>query len=134
VPAHLTLFHHLPPSIADELHRRLRAETAGVSPPPARITGLLDLGGGVAFRVQCDALDAVRARLAAAFTGLLTPQDAAGWRSHVTVQNKVARPLAIALKTELSALPLPRPLRLAGLASWRYLGGPWERLHTCRFG
>jgi hypothetical protein len=134
VPAHLTLFHHLPPSVGDELHRRLKAEAADMPVPAARITGLLDLDGGVALRVQSDGLAMLRARLAEAFAGLLMPQDQAGWRPHVTIQNKVDRAIAKALHAELSAtLRLPRPLAIGGVASWRYLGGSWERLRVYRF-
>ena len=50
----------------------------------------MDLGGGVAFRVVSDELDAIRDDIADHFHGLLCAQDAAGWRPHVTIQNKVA--------------------------------------------
>ena len=46
VPAHLTLFHQLPPSLAPELSDRL-ALAAAAPPPPATITGLMDLGEGM---------------------------------------------------------------------------------------
>lgn len=132
--AHLTLFHHLPPGIADELDRRLRAETRGVPPPPARLAGLVSLGGGVAYRVESAALAAIRERLAESFGPVLTPQDAAGWRPHVTVQNKV--PPAIARETQamLARDFAPRPLAIAGLASWFYRGGPWQPIRQFRFG
>ena len=130
----MTLFHHLPPSLGDELHQRLRREAVGVPAPGARIIGLLDLGGGVALRVQSDGLAAIRARLAETFTGLMTPQDSAGWRPHVTIQNKVDRAKAVALRVSLAAtLHVPRPVTIVGLASWRYLGGPWERIGAYRF-
>jgi len=87
--AHLTMFHHLPPSLEDELKRRLAEMTRGASPPEARVAGLISLGQGVAFRIESPALLAIRAELADTFAGLLTPQDRAGWRPHVTVQNKV---------------------------------------------
>lgn len=133
VPAHLTLFGHLPPSLADELKRRLSAETRGTKAPPARIGGLLDLDGGVAFRIESPGLEEIRDRLADAFAPLLMPQDRAGWRPHITIQNKVAPKEARALFGELSAGFRPRPLAISGLASWRYLGGPWEPLSEHRF-
>jgi hypothetical protein len=132
--AHLTMFHHLPPSVAGEVKRRLAEETRGVSAPEARLAGPFSLGRGVAYRIDSPELAAVRARLAEAFDGLLTPQDQAGWRAHVTVQNKVEPATAKALLTELSHGFSPRPLRVAGLASWWYRGGPWEPLSTHRFG
>jgi 2'-5' RNA ligase len=132
VPAHLTLFHHLSPSLDAELRERLGALSQAET-PPARITGIMDLGKGTAFRVESEALEQIRAELADAFRGMLTPQDQAPWRAHVTVQNKVERRDAIALQRELAATQFPRPLRIHGLASWRYLGGPWEPVRTYPF-
>lgn len=124
MPAHLTLFHQLPPSLAPELRDRLAA-AARTAPPEATVTGLIDLGRGTALRVRSDGLAAIRADLAEAFRGLLTPQDAQGWRAHVTIQNKVVPAEAKALRVRLEQDFAPRPLRIAGLALWQYLGGPW---------
>ena len=54
--AHCTLFHHLPPSAADELKHRLTQETRGVRAPEARVAGLMSLGRGVAYRIEAPAL------------------------------------------------------------------------------
>jgi 2'-5' RNA ligase len=132
VPAHLTLFHHLPPSLADELRDQLKAEVRAGS-PAARLVGLQHLGRGVAFRVESPELVAIRERLADHFGGMLTPQDQAPWRPHITVQNKVEPKVAKALLAELEASFVPSPLRIAGLTSWWYRGGPWERLSEHRF-
>ena len=126
--AHLTMFHHLPPSLADEVKRRLTQETRGVRAPEARLAGPFSLGRGVAYRIDSAELAAIRARLAEAFAGLLTPQDQAGWRAHVTVQNKVATAEAKALLAELQAGFVARPVKIAALAAWWYRGGPWEPL------
>lgn len=125
--AHLTIFHALPPSAETEAQRRL-AEAAKAPPPPARIAGLMDLGGGVAFRIVSDELDAIREDLAATFEGLLSAQDAQGWRPHVTIQNKVAPKVARALLAEVERGFEPRSLAIRGLGLHRYLGGPWEQL------
>ncbi len=114
--AHLTMFHHLPPSVADGLMEVLKAEVRAAR-PAARVAGLINLGGGVAYRIESDELAEIRARLADVFAGCLTPQDAAGWRPHVTVQNKVPSSVARALLAELSANFTPRPLVIAGLAA-----------------
>ncbi|WNO52601.1 2'-5' RNA ligase family protein [Stakelama saccharophila] len=131
--AHLTLFHHLPPSLSPELDRRLAQVTRGVPAPGARLAGLIDLGRGVAFRIESPGLDDVRAALADAFLPLLTPQDSVGWRPHVTIQNKVAPREARSLKAELERGFRPRDVRLAGLASWSYRGGPWEAIKAYKF-
>ena len=129
VPAHLTMFRHLPPSLEKELSARL-AEAAGAPPPRAAIAGIMDLGEGTALRVESEDLAAIRQRLADAFHGLLMPQDLAPWRPHITIQNKVAPRDAKRLQRALSATFGPRSLAIRALASWRYAGGPWQPLKT----
>ncbi|NYT39470.1 2'-5' RNA ligase family protein [Sphingomonas sp. R-74633] len=124
--AHLTLFHQLPPSVAEELKHRLSIETRGVRAPRARVTGLMSLGGGVAYRIEAPELVTIREGLVEAFAGLLTPQDAGRWRPHVTIQNKVRPVLAKTVLTALSRDFVAREVEIAGLASWHYRGGPWE--------
>nr|WP_277991124.1 2'-5' RNA ligase family protein [Sphingomonas panni] len=124
--AHCTMFHHLAPELGPELKQRLSGLTRAVSAPVARVGGLMNLGRGVAYRIESPDLESLRADLADAFASMLTPQDRAGWRPHVTIQNKVEPAAAKALLAELSAGFAPRPLKIAGLASWWYRGGPWE--------
>ncbi|WP_174279512.1 2'-5' RNA ligase family protein [Sphingomonas bacterium] len=131
--AHLTLFHHLPPSVADELKHRLVQETRGVPAPEASVGGLMSLGGGVAYRIEAPALTAIRNRLLDAFAGMLTPQDAGGWRPHVTIQNKVTPAVAKLLLAHLQRDFRPRRVEVAGLAAWWYRGGPWEPLSRHMF-
>ena len=130
--AHLTMFHHLPPSLEGEVRQRL-GEVARQGAVEARVAGLISLGGGVAYRIESPALEDVRGYLADVWAGLLTPQDRAPWRPHVTIQNKVAPEEARALLDTLKPGFRPRPLAIAGFASWWYRGGPWEPLsrHMC---
>ena len=123
--AHLTMFHAIPPMLDAELRQRLAGLAAELPPPRAEVTGLMNLGGGVAFRIVSDDLDAIRAELANAFRGHLTQQDSHGWRPHITVQNKVTAGEARALNDQLAATFEPRPLALTGLAFDHYDGGPW---------
>jgi 2'-5' RNA ligase superfamily protein len=133
VPVHLTIFHALPPSSEQEVRTRL-PRLVRSPPPAARIEGLMDLGGGVAFRVVSPDLDRIREELAADLHGLLGAQDSGGWRPHITIQNKVAPKVARALMQDFERQFEPRPLTIAGLGLHRYLGGPWERvaLHPFR--
>ncbi len=132
VPPHLTLFRQLPPSVESELSRRLAACAA--SPPPrAELAGVMDLGEGTALRVESEVLEEMRRDLAEALHGLLTPQDAAPWRPHDTIQNKLEPREARRLQRRLRAGFEPRPLRIRALATWRYLGGPWEPIRTYPF-
>jgi hypothetical protein len=132
VPAHLTIFHALPPSIEQEARARL-SRIVQRSPPKAQLAGLMDLGGGVAFRVVSDDLDSIRDELADAFHGMLGAQDSGGWRPHITIQNKVASKAARELRRALERDFIPRPLGISGLGLQRYLGGPWEPLSSYRF-
>ena len=132
VPAHLTLFHALPPSAEAEASRRL-ADLARESRPRAWIEGLMDMGGGVAFRVVSPDLDEMRDQIAESFHGCLSAQDSAGWRPHVTIQNKVPGKVAGALYETLKADFQPRPLSISGLGLHRYMDGPWRTLATWPF-
>jgi hypothetical protein len=133
VPAHLTLFHHLAPALAGELRQRLDGLTRGVAAPMAWIVGVIDLGNGVALRVESADLAAIRDDLAEALAAMLTPPDRTGWRPHVTIQNKIAPAEAKALRAQLAAGFARRPLAIAGLATWHYRDGPWEPLSRHMF-
>ena len=132
VPVHLTMFQGLPPSAVEEVKQQLSLHSAG-PPPPATIAGLMNLSSGVAFRVVSEQLDSIREAIAVHFHGLLCAPDAAGWRPHVTIQNKVAPKQAKALIDELTRGFNPRPLGIAGLSVHRYRGGPWETLASYKF-
>ena len=132
VPAHLTMLHALPPSAESELRARL-ARLVRQPRPAATIAGLMDLGGGIAFRVVSPELDRIREELAEELHGLLEARDSVGWRPHVTIQNKVAPKIARALKDSLERSLAPRPLAISGLAVHRYLDGPWEKLAAYPF-
>ena len=125
--AHLTMFHALPPSLEAEA-RGILKKSATAKPPNATIGGLINLGGGVAYRIESDALGDIRSAIAEHFHGALTAQDQSGWRPHVTIQNKVSSADAKALFDTLTSDFRPRPLAITGLALHRYLGGPWEPL------
>ncbi len=124
--AHLTMFHAIPHMLEEELRHRLAAIAGEYSPPRATISGLMNLGGGVAYRIVSDDLDAIRAELADAFRGHLTQQDHHGWRPHITIQNKVTSSAAIATLADLERGFAPRPLAITGLAYHHYEGGPWR--------
>jgi hypothetical protein len=132
LPAHLTMFYAMPPSAEGEVRASL-SRLASKSPPRASIEGLMDLGGGVAFRVASEDLDRLRRELAQSFHGLLSAQDSVGWRPHITIQNKVAPKFARALKAQLERDFRPRSLAISGLGLHRYLGGPWENLASYAF-
>lgn len=125
IPAHLTLFHHLPPE-PEAIAATLEEAAARTAPFPLRVTGLRFLGYGSAYGVRSPELTALRAELATGWRDRLTPQDAQGFNPHVTIQNKVASSRARALFQELDAAFEPFEAEATGLLLWRYRGGPWE--------
>lgn len=130
--AHLTMFHALPPFVEAELRRRL-AQVANRPAPRATLSGLRNLGSGVAYSVNSIDLEQVREELAAAFAGCLSAQDGQGWRAHVTIQNKVEPRVARELLAEKERDFRPRTVGIGGLALHRYRGGPWEFVQRWRF-
>lgn len=133
VDAHITLFHHLPPSHLPEIKSRLAALVQDYPAPVAHIRDVMLLGKGVAFRVDSPELLSLRAALADSFRGLLIPQDQAQPRLHITVQNKVEPPVAKALHAHLLDSFRPRPLAISGLSAHYYRGGPWEHIGRWSF-
>jgi 2'-5' RNA ligase len=134
IPAHVTLFHHLPGEEERGVVETLAAEVLAEGSMPVAVTGLRFTGRGVAYALESSRLSALRGRLAAAFAPWLTAQDRQGYRPHVTVQNKVSPEEARALHRELEAAFVPREIAGTGLLLWRYLGGPWEARGRFRFG
>jgi 2'-5' RNA ligase len=135
IPAHLTLFHHLPGGEHE-------GEVAGVvgdacrmyRPMTLRVTGLRFMGKGVAYTLESPELARLRGLLAEAWFGWLTGQDRQKFRPHVTVQNKVEPEVARALHERLSAEFAPFEAEGRGLLLWRYRGGPWEQVGEYPFG
>jgi 2'-5' RNA ligase len=134
IPAHVTLFHHLPGfdpgAIAADLAAALRTRT----PVILRATGLRFLGRGVAYAFDAPELTLLRNDLAARWAAFLTPQDRQPFRPHVTIQNKADPAEARGLKQRLEAEFQPFDVVGEGLLLWRYLGGPWEPLGDFPFG
>lgn len=134
IPAHLTMFHHLPGSEAEGVEESVRVAAAGQGMFEVSVTGLRSLGRGVAYTMASAPLVAVRAGLARHWHEHLTAQDRQGWRPHVTIQNKAGPGESKALLEVMQAAFVPFEVRARGLALWRYMGGPWEFVVRHEFG
>ena len=126
IPAHLTLFHHLPGAQSVLVRAHLAAACSRQAPVGVAVTGLRSLGRGVAYTLSSREIEALRPRLAAPWKDHLTAQDRQAWRPHVTVQNKVSPVESRALFERLSSEFVPFSATAMGVALWRYRGGPWE--------
>lgn len=101
--------------------------------PDARTSGIMDLDGGVAIRIDSPVLEAIRDDLAEDLRGLLTAQDTGRWAPHVTIQNKVEQRVARRLLHAMRESFEPRPIGITGLQLVRYVNGGWEFLASRRF-
>jgi 2'-5' RNA ligase len=133
IPAHATLFHHLPGAHREEIAAHLAQLCAGTPPVPIMAETVRFLGRGVAIVLASPPFERLRADLARHWSASLTPQDRQPFRPHVTVQNKVSAAEAQALYTRLQAEFVPFAAKGIGLCLWRYKGGPWEPLGKFRF-
>ena len=130
--AHVTLFHALPPSVEDEL-RQILADLAASPPPPARISGLMKLGGGTALAIDSPGMLELHSRIAERMHGLLTRQDAQPLKLHITIQNKVTAQSARELQDELGATLEARSFRFHGFDLFAYEDGLWRPLRSFAF-
>jgi hypothetical protein len=124
IPAHVSLFHQLPPGE----HGAISTVLAGAAlraAPVLRFGRLRRLGRGMAVDVEAPELAAAHRELARAFAAWLTPQDRQPFRPHVTLMNKATPAQAEAAFAELGAGWSGWEGRGEALLLWRYLGGPW---------
>ncbi|WP_375757816.1 2'-5' RNA ligase family protein [Corallococcus exercitus] len=132
IPAHVSLFHHLPASEQDAVEAALEVVTEWPA-PTLRFTKPRSLGRGMAVDVEAPGLAPVHRELSRAFAEWLTPQDRQPFRPHVTLMNKASVEEAKAALAELGAgwasFESPAP----ALLLWRYLGGPWELVRRFPF-
>lgn len=132
VPAHLTLFHHLPGAEQRRILADLRDLAAPLRPFGFSTTAPRFLGRGCALGISADPLVGLRDALAKTWSAWLTAQDRQKFQPHVTVQNKVAPGEARALCDDLQGTSVRG--EVVGLDLWIYRGGPWEASDRIRFG
>ena len=130
VPAHVTLFHHLPGDLAG-ITADISAGVKKQSPMQIKVSGLRNLGRGVAYQLESDDLVRLRKRFAETWAGWLTRQDQQPYKPHITIQNKVSPEVSKALFHKLQENFAEFEITGIGLDLWQYLGGPWE--HYRRF-
>ncbi|HEV2554452.1 MAG TPA: 2'-5' RNA ligase family protein [Bosea sp. (in: a-proteobacteria)] len=133
IPAHLTLFHHLPSDRHGEITDGLASVGARQAPFHLTVSSLRFLGQGTAYVIDSPELQRLRAEIAGRWSAHLTRQDAEGFRPHVTIQNKTAAATAKALFEKLSTSFEPFEVLTTGFLLWRYRGGPWEPAGEHRF-
>jgi 2'-5' RNA ligase len=127
--AHITLFHRLPPDvplITDTVEKfsRRKAFTLG-------ITGIKNMGNGVAFTVQPGETDEIHKGMRLAFDVYLTGKDRKKIWPHITIQNKVTAWKAQQTAEMLTSNFTPFSIEAIGFSLWKFNKGPW--LHVKDF-
>lgn len=129
--AHVTLFHALPHSVESEL-RDLLSELVRGPPVPARVTGLMKLGGGTAIAIDSPGMVELHGVIADRMHGLMTRQDAQPLRLHITIQNKVTGSEARALQEQLAPVLEHHAFDFAGFDLFAYEGA-WRPIRSFPF-
>ena len=132
--AHVTLFHRLPSESVVQITKDVTTIAASLSPFVLEVTGLRNLGRGVAYSLTSRELLRLREELAQSWSDWLTAQDRQRFAPHVTVQNKVTPEQAHETLSLLQTGFTRRTAEAVGLALWRYDGGPWHLLQVFPFG
>ena len=124
--AHVTLFHHLPGALIENVKQDLAQICSETDSFPLAFTRWRFLGKGTAMMIESEELLKLRARLAHLWNEHLTRQDKQKLQPHITVQNKVAPEAARELYEKLSADWQPTDGTAHGLSLWHYLGARWK--------
>ena len=133
IPAHLSLFHHLPGSDEPEIDAALAEAAASRAPIGLRFRTVKRMDRGMMIDVEAPGLASVHGRLTRAFAGWLTPQDKQPFRSHITIMNKAEREDAARAFTEVQAGWSPWDGVGDRLLLWEYRGGPWDAVASYPF-
>ena len=134
LPAHLTLFHHLPGRKIDLIDAALQGIVSRRPPFTLHAHRIVPFSQGFAIGTHSPALKPLRRNLAATFRADLTRQDQRDLRPHVTIQNKVESDRAKTDRHAFARAFAPFPITATGLDLWHYRGGPWEHATYYPFG
>lgn len=129
--AHITLFHHLPSS-GPFIHQQL-AEFARHTSIKLLVNEIRHLGNGVAYSIECEALQILHQRMQHTFMPWLNTKDQQRLWPHITIQNKATAYKAQQLFEKLSGDFTPFEITATGINTWLYLKGPWKAVETFPF-
>lgn len=131
--AHITLFHHLPSEEYLKIDEDIRQVIMHQKAFALRITEVVVMGNGVAYKLESEILQLMHRRLQQQWQPWLTSQDKQKLWPHITIQNKVAPATARLLQQQLQQEFKAFEITGTGLSIWEYNGGPWEFKNTYNF-
>ncbi|RFM25629.1 2'-5' RNA ligase family protein [Deminuibacter soli] len=122
--AHITLFHKLPSN--EPLIPQVLQQVAQRTAIALQVSGVSNMGTGVAYALVSAETQALHQQLQQAFEPWLVRQDRQRIWPHITIQNKVTAFKAQQLHTTLQETFQPFMIQATGIATWKYLKGPWR--------
>lgn len=131
--AHITLFHHLPGEMIDEISEYLVKIASEQNEFPLIFPRVRFLGKGTAIEIESTELILLRRKLAGEWNEFLTNQDKQKFQPHITIQNKVAPDEAKILFEETKNNWETKQGIAVGLQVWHYCNGPWELANEFKF-
>ncbi|CAN5721087.1 2'-5' RNA ligase family protein [soil metagenome] len=129
--AHLTLFHALPPD--EKIITQTLQALSSRGTIRLNITGLRNIGNGVAYTVASDELQIMHASMQRDFESFLIGKDRQKLWPHITVQNKVTAFKASKLLEQLIVKFVPFSIMAIGISTFFYDGGPWIPVDDYKF-
>ena len=126
IPAHLSLFHHLPGAEEAAIDAALAEAAQSTGPIDLQFRTPRKMDRGFLLTVDAPEAARVHARLAREFGPWLTPQDRQPFRSHITIMNKADREVAARAFRAFQATWSPWQGVGDRLLLWEYRGGPWD--------
>ncbi|PUZ21505.1 2'-5' RNA ligase superfamily protein [Chitinophaga costaii] len=132
VAAHLTLFHYLP-----ENQSVVRATLAAQAAMPVfdlEVTGLFNMGKGLAYTLQSNVLAQWHKNLQQSLAPWLIPRDRQPLWPHVTIQQRVTTYKATQLQRQLEQDFQPFTVQAMGICGWHYQQGAWTAAGAWAFG
>lgn len=132
VPAHISMYHALPPHQVDRISADLK-EATNIEAFTLRIAQVVSIGRGVMYGIESPELLKLHQELSAKWIEWLIPQDRQKYKPHIVVQNKVEPSIARETYTKLSEEFSPSEAMAESVVLWLYRGGPWEELYQFPF-
>jgi 2'-5' RNA ligase len=129
--AHITLFHCLPND--EHLIDSTLQQLSQANPLTIDVTGLKNMGNGVAFELYCPKLLQLHQTMQQSFDPWLIRKDRQPLWPHITVQNKVTAFKAERTFHELQQDFKSFQIKGVGFSTWHYLKGPWQHVKDYPF-
>lgn len=124
--AHLTIFHCLPDD--EQLIDNTLQQFSQQGHLSLNVKGLKNMGNGVAFNIECPALQQLHKAIQGNLAPWLVHRDRQLFWPHITIQNRVTAFKAARTLAQLQLGFEPFAIKGVGFSIWTYQKGPWQHI------